>query len=145
MPSCSANRLSRRVMKARANRLMGKPSSRSRLAGGRERRQWFALTTTHRAEKMWKVPHRRGRHGMGADAQDGGSVPKAQRRRERHEAIFDGYVFVRVVPATRPRRTVEGARRGRYRCRFGCASSHTRQGDGGADRPRRRGLVDVRR
>ena len=88
-----------KVMKARANRLMEEAFLAVAAGQEGERRQWFALTTTHRAEKdvekcltdagvtAW-VPMRR----------TVVQCRKAQRRRERHEAIFDGYVFVRVVP-----------------------------------------------
>lgn len=88
-----------KVMKARANRLIEEAFLAAAAGREGERRQWFALTTDNRAEK--DVEKLLGEAGVTA------WVPmrkrlvqcrKAQRRRERSEAIFAGYVFVRVVP-----------------------------------------------
>lgn len=88
-----------KVMKSRANRLMEEAMLAAAAGREGEARRWFALVTTNRAEK--DVEKSLDEAGVTA------WVPKrtrivqcrrAQRRRERIEPIFSGYVFVRVVP-----------------------------------------------
>lgn len=88
-----------KVIRARAERRMEEAFLRIAAGVEGQTRQWFALTTDNRAEK--DVEKRLGEAGLTAwvPMRRTVTVRRGTRaRREKHEPVFRGYVFVRVVP-----------------------------------------------